>query len=551
MSEAKLEYDSTAMRILVEVYAEDVELLNRYYDIPFSQQDLDGKRSFYADYQAQLGKIGFDGLSQSERIDYLLLKNRLTYELRKLDTDEARNCEATELVPFAQVVVDLEQQRRALGPVDASELASRVTKLAEQIKQTQGSVSEENAGGKVQAYRAASMIADLQRVFKRWYEFYNGYDPAFTWWLSEPSGKAEKAMGEYATFLREEIVGIKKDEQETPVFGEPIGRDALLNELSNAMIPYTPEELIAIGQKEFDWCKNEMQRASHELGYGDDWHQALEYIKKAHVAPGEQPHVIQELAIEAIEYLEEHDLVTIPPLARQMWRMNMMSPERQKQTPFFTGGEVISVSFPTNTMPHDQKLMSLRGNNIHFARATVHHEVIPGHHLQGFMARRYQQHRRVFGTPFFLEGWALHWEMLLWDRGFARNAENRVGMLFWRMHRCARIIFSLRFHLGEMTPQECIDMLVNEVGHEKANATAEVRRSIEGSYGPLYQCAYMLGGLQIRALYGELVASGRMTHRQYHDALLRENSIPVELIRASLTEQELDEDFVPKWRFAG
>jgi hypothetical protein len=32
-------------------------------------------------------------------------------------------------------------------------------------------------------------------------------------------------------------------------------------------------------------------------------------------------------------------------------------------------------------------------------------------------------------------------------------------MLFWRMHRAARIIFSLNFHLRKMTAQESIDYL--------------------------------------------------------------------------------------------
>ena len=59
-----------------------------------------------------------------------------------------------------------------------------------------------------------------------------------------------------------------------------------------------------------------------------------------------------------------------------------------------------------------------------------------------------------------------------------------------------------------MTPQECIDLLVNRIGHERDNATAEVRRSFTG-YGPLYQAAYLLGGLQLRALHRELVESGK------------------------------------------
>ena len=78
------------------------------------------------------------------------------------------------------------------------------------------------------------------------------------------------------------------------------------------------------------------------------------------------------------------------------------------------------------------------------------------------MNSRYQSHRRqAFGTPFWTEGWALYWELMLWDLDFARSPEDRVGMLFWRMHRCARIIFSLSFHLEQMTPQECIDYLRN------------------------------------------------------------------------------------------
>jgi uncharacterized protein (DUF885 family) len=272
-------------------------------------------------------------------------------------------------------------------------------------------------------------------------------------------------------------------------------------------------------------------------------------VKSLHVGPGEQPAMIAALAQEAIDFLEANELVTIPPFAKTVWRMEMMSPERQKQTPYFTGGEVISVSFPTAGMSHEDKLMSMRGNNEHFSRATVHHELIPGHHLQGFMRARYATQRRLFSTPFWSEGWAVYWETLLWDLGFPRGPEDRIGFLFWRKHRCARIVFSLRFHLGEMTPDECIDYLVERVGHERRNATAEVRRSVQGGYGPLYQAAYMVGALQFRALHQELVGSGRMTNRELHDRILREGAIPVELVRALLVEQELSPDQRPIWRF--
>ena len=167
------------------------------------------------------------------------------------------------------------------------------------------------------------------------------------------------------------------------------------------------------------------------------------------------------------------------------------------------------------------------------------------------MMDRYRTYRQGFTTPFWLEGWALYWEMIFWDKGFPKSPEDRVGFLFWRMHRCARIIFSLKFHLGQMNPQECIDFLVDRVGHERENATAEVRRSFNGEYGPLYQCAYMLGAIQFRALHKELVESRTMTDHAFHDAILHENAIPVELVRAILTRQKLTRDFTTSWKFAG
>jgi uncharacterized protein (DUF885 family) len=124
-------------------------------------------------------------------------------------------------------------------------------------------------------------------------------------------------------------------------------------------------------------------------------------------------------------------------------------------------------------------------------------------------------------------------------------------MLFWRMHRAARIIFSLNFHLGNWTPEECITFLVERVGHERASATGEVRRSFNGNYSPLYQAGYLLGGMQLRALHRELVGSNRMTERAFHDAVLATGPMPIAMVRMLLRpELPLRLDHRPDWRFA-
>ena len=164
-------------------------------------------------------------------------------------------------------------------------------------------------------------------------------------------------------------------------------------------------------------------------------------------------------------FLDERNLVTVPELCAETWYLKMLGKKEQETLPYAVYfGQAIGIAYPTEDMSLEQKLMSLRGNNRHFTRAVIPHELIPGHHLQKFMAKRYATHRGIFYTPFYVEGWALHWEMLLYDLNFPRTPEERIGMLFWRTHRCARIIVSLKFHLGEMSPEEMVEFLVNEVG---------------------------------------------------------------------------------------
>jgi uncharacterized protein (DUF885 family) len=88
---------------------------------------------------------------------------------------------------------------------------------------------------------------------------------------------------------------------------------------------------------------------------------------------------------------------------------------------------------------------------------------------------------------------------------------------------------------------------VNEVGHERANAEAEVRRSAMSA--PLYQMAYMMGAIQLRALHRELVDSGQITEQEFHNGYLIGGPMPIELLRARYTGQELTRDYQSSWRF--
>jgi hypothetical protein len=345
---------------------------------------------------------------------------------------------------------------------------------------------------------------------------------------------------------------IPRKTDDSGIEGAARGRDGLLVDLAEEMIPYTPEQLIELGNREYVWTVEDMKKASREMGFGDDWAKAVEHVKETYVPPGRQPEVVRDMLYEAVDYLRAGDLVTVPQVASESLHMRMLSPQEQLTAPFFLGGSQILVAYPTDTMDFDTRMQVLRGNNPAFSHAVAHHEMIPGHNLVGFMGSRFADYRPSLGsTPFLGEGWPLYWETILYDKGFHDTPEERVGALFWRMHRAARIVFSMNFHMGVWSPADCVAFLVNEVGHERDNATAEVRRSFAGNYGPLYQMAYLVGGLQIRSIRADLVDSGLMTEKAFHDEILRQGSMPIGMLRLALMKTPLRRDMDVTWKFYG
>jgi hypothetical protein len=227
------------------------------------------------------------------------------------------------LIPFAEVILDLQVARRDFGDIDPAGVATALNELRTVIEETHQAVKQgqqkkkpeakeqaSSKGGrkeadekprieatKTMAHRAAQLSGGMRETLDEWFTFYDGYHPSFSWWVRDPYQKVDKALDDYIKYIKAEILGEKEGEDQ-PIVGDPIGREALLEDLALEMIPYTPEELIAIAMEQFAWCDKEMLRASQEMGLGDDWHAALEKVKTLRVEPGEQPNLVHMLAEE-------------------------------------------------------------------------------------------------------------------------------------------------------------------------------------------------------------------------------------------------------------
>ncbi|KAF5714625.1 hypothetical protein FMUND_7342 [Fusarium mundagurra] len=514
----------------------DLGELDQFYNIDMAPHRYQALTTYHKSEQDLLSEIDFEHLDQEGKVDYIMLKTYHTRQLNNLDLDKASKEKYDPLLPFSDDLIGMLEARQDVDTMKAKETAGLLNNITKSIAKVQTKVEE---GGfnvtQTTGYLASNAIANLLDLMGEWFSFYSTYDPLFDFWVTTPWLAANTSLTSYLDVVQTKLAGMNQKDGEDAIVGEPIGRKGLEVELEAEMIPYTPEELIKIGNQEFAWCEKEMIKQSEALGYGKEWKKALEHVKNDYVDPGKQPEFVRNLVVEASLFVTERDLVTVPPLANSTWRMTMLSAEQQQVSPFFLGGPVIQVAYPVSSMEHDLKLMVMRGNNKHFAHATAFHEMFPGHRLQLYMADRYNSHRKdIFFTPFFVEGWALYWEFLFYSRDdFHKSPENRIGALWWR----------------EMTAQEAVDLLVNKINHERSTAEGEVRRSVEGTYPPLYQAGYMLGALQLWKLREMAVDSGKMTQKEYHDAILKTGELPIEMVKALILNDELTKDFKAGWKF--
>lgn len=550
---------TTPLEPIIVQYGHDIEAINYYYGpmpkgwgsqyAAASPEQIERLEKLNQDYLKKLNVFPYSRLETSGQVDFILLKRKIKKNLEVLESNKKQYNQLASNLLFADKIFALEKLRRRGHHLDGEAVARELATVVKDLDQATRNLQIKTTLPNVDVDYLNTLLYSLDLRLTSTFDFYNGYDPQFTWWVPKVFQEVKDKLKKY-----KELLISKSDwkvfDDGSQIGGAPIGNEELNRQLKSEMISYTANDLLRLANQEFAWCEAELLKASREMGFGNDWKAAQEKVKNTYVPIGRQPELIMKLYDDAQKFIAQNDLMDIPSLADETWGMIMMSPERQLVNPFFTGGREISISYPTNSMEQEDKLMSMRGNNPYFSRGTVQHELIPGHHLQYFMNRRYKPYREeAFNTPFWTEGWTLYWELLLYNKGFATTPEERIGMLFWRMHRCARITFSIKFHLGEWTPQQCIDYLVDRVGFESANAHGEVKRSFEGSYDPLYQLAYLVGGLQLMRIKEEVVDEGKMSFKQFHDRVIKENYLPMEMLRAILRGDNLPFDYETNWKF--
>ncbi len=244
--------------------------------------------------------------------------------------------------------------------------------------------------------------------------------------------------------------------------------------------------------------------------------------------------------LRARQHLIDRDLVTVPDDERIEV---MATPEYLRNVvPFAAYFEPAAfdrdpkgIYIVTPSVGGDPNAM--REHNIASISNTSIHEAYPGHHLQLDVARRNRSLTRLqTDAPEFVEGWGMYSELLMREHGFDDGPAFRVALHTDAIWRACRIILDVRMHRGELTIDEAVDFLVEQTSFERPNAAAEVSWY---TYRPTYPLSYLLGRTLLLGLRADEQRrlGDEFSLKGFHDALLRNGSLPVSFHRRLLTGQ--------------
>ncbi|UUZ56658.1 hypothetical protein LP419_17155 [Massilia sp. H-1] len=94
-------------------------------------------RDFFQQWRTALDTLPFDSYGVEDRIDFVMLRNQIDFELRELAAQDKRLREAAPLVPFAPPLTALAEARRMMQPQDGPSAAALLQQSLASVRQAQ------------------------------------------------------------------------------------------------------------------------------------------------------------------------------------------------------------------------------------------------------------------------------------------------------------------------------------------------------------------------------------------------------------------------------
>ena len=182
--------------------------------------------------------------------------------------------------------------------------------------------------------------------------------------------------------------------------------------------------------------------------------------------------------------------------------------------------------------------LDMHGIPIWEMETLVHHEAIPGHHMQIAISQELTgipKFRMFGGYTAYVEGWALYAEYFPKEYGFYSDPYQDFGRLSDELLRAVRLVVDSGIHAKHWTRQQVLDYFhANTAGSDRDNFT-ETNRYI---VWPGQATAYKVGMMKIVELRerAKKALGSKFDIRAYHDLVLKNGALPLDLLEENVND---------------
>lgn len=179
---------------------------------------------------------------------------------------------------------------------------------------------------------------------------------------------------------------------------------------------------------------------------------------------------------------------------------------------------------------------------LYVLEALTLHEAVPGHHLQGSIAREMKNVPKFRNSTYisaFGEGWGLYSEYLGLEAGFYQSPYSNFGRLTYEMWRACRLVVDTGMHAKGWSRERAMSFLADNTALSLHNVKTEIDRYISW---PGQALSYKMGELTIKRLrkMAEQELAESFDLRDFHDQVLKNGSMPLSMLEVLINEYIAD-----------
>ncbi len=154
------------------------------------------------EYLEILKKSPFEKWNINGKVDYVLFKRNLESEQYQLLEEQKTYDQVAKYLTFSDRLYSLQKPRRRGISVSGEEVAKELNDINKNISTAIANLKKVDSIELTQANLASDAAKGLQGTMKDYFNFYNGYDPLFTWWVPKTYTETDSLLGVFANAIK-------------------------------------------------------------------------------------------------------------------------------------------------------------------------------------------------------------------------------------------------------------------------------------------------------------------------------------------------------------